>query len=63
VERVTLVGGAAEIRLVGAVKIGGACDAPRIDAQIRETALQFQTVKRVAVFINDVPLERVLSAK
>lgn len=63
VERVTLVAGLAEIRLAGAVSLGGACDAPRVDAQIRQTALQFPTVKNVAVFINGVPLERVLSSK
>lgn len=51
------------IRLTGSVMLGGVCDAPRVEAQIEQTALQFSTVKEVAVFINDVPLEDVLSLK
>jgi len=43
--------------------LGGVCDAPRVEAQIEQTALQFSTVHEVAVFINDVPLEDVLSLK
>jgi len=62
-ERVTLTDGVAEIRLAGAITLGGACDAPRVDAQIRQTALQFPAVKRVDVYIKDVPLAKVLSAK
>ena len=51
------------IHLTGSVMLGGVCDAPRVEAQIEQTALQFSTVKDVAVFINDVPLEDVLSLK
>jgi hypothetical protein len=43
--------------------LGGTCDAPRLAAQIEQTALQFSTVNDVAVFVNDVPLEDVLSQK
>jgi hypothetical protein len=63
VQSVKVVDGTAEIRLAGSITLSGACDAPRVDSQIRETALQFPAITRVSVFVNDVPLERVLSAK
>ena len=58
---VTIEQGKAVIHLTGSVTLGGVCDAPRVEAQIEQTALQFSTVNEVAVFINDVPLEDVLS--
>ena len=60
---VTIEQGKAVIHLTGSVVLGGVCDAPRVEAQIEQTALQFSTVNEVAVFINDVPLEDVLSAR
>lgn len=60
---VTIEQGKAIIRLTGTVVLGGTCDAPRVQAQLEQTALQFSTVNDVAVFINDVPLEDVLSTK
>ena len=60
---VTIEQGKALIHLTGSVVLGGVCDAPRVEAQIEQTALQFSTVNEVAVFINDVPLEDVLSAR
>ena len=60
---VTIEQGKAVIHLTGSVMLGGVCDAPRVEAQIEQTALQFSTVDEVAVFINDVPLEDVLSLK
>ena len=53
----------AVIHLSGSLMLGGICDAPRVEAQIQQTALQFSTVNDVAVFINDIPLEEVLSSK
>ena len=55
--------GKAIIHLTGTVMLGGVCDSPRFEAQIEETALQFSTVSNVEVFINDIPLEDVLSQK
>jgi hypothetical protein len=55
--------GKAVIHLTGSLMLGGTCDAPRVEAQIEQTALQFSTVNDVAVFVNDVPLEEVLSTK
>ncbi|MBI5301917.1 MAG: GerMN domain-containing protein [Chloroflexi bacterium] len=63
IESVSVINERAEIRLSGSLKLGGVCDNPRVDAQIKETALQFATVKRVAVWINGKPLETLLSDK
>jgi len=60
---VTIDQGKAVIHLTGTVMLGGVCDAPRVEAQIKQTALQFSTVSDVEVFINDIPLEEVLSQK
>jgi hypothetical protein len=61
VTSVTIEQGKAIIHLTGSLTLGGVCDAPRVEAQIEQTALQFSTVNEVNVFINDVPLEDVLS--
>ena len=55
--------GNAIINLTGTIMLGGTCDAPRVQAQIEQTALQFSTVSDVTVFVNDVPLEDVLSSR
>lgn len=60
---VTIEGVKAIIHLTGSLILGGVCDNPRVEAQIEETALQFSTVKDVSVFVNDKPLEEVLSLK
>jgi hypothetical protein len=55
--------GNAIVHLTGSITLGGVCDAPRVQAQIEQTALQFSTVSEVTVFVNDVPLEDVLSSR
>ncbi len=55
--------GTALVRLSGALRLGGGCDAPRIAAQLEQTALQFPAVRRVEVFVNDEPLDALLSAR
>lgn len=58
---VTLRNGLATIRVTGEGPfIAGVCDAPRITEQIRATARQFPTVRRVAVFVNGRTLESAL---
>lgn len=58
---VTLRNGLATIRITGEGPfIAGVCDAPRIAEQIRATARQFPTVRRVAVFVNGRSLESAL---
>jgi hypothetical protein len=63
VDDITLVASKATIYFSGKVLLGGVCDNPRFDAQIKETALQFSTVKQVSVFVNKIPLDQVLSLK
>ncbi|MGB8980724.1 MAG: GerMN domain-containing protein [Anaerolineales bacterium] len=60
---VTIEQGKAIIHLTGSIMLGGTCDAPRLQAQIEQTALQFSTVTDVDVFINDKPIEEALSTK
>ncbi len=60
---VTIEQGKAIIHLAGTIVLGGTCDAPRVQAQIEQTALQFSTVSDVEVFVNDIPLEDVLSTQ
>lgn len=55
--------GEAVIKLSGILQLGGACDNPRVKAQIEETALQFQTVSTVRVLINNKPIDDVLSGR
>jgi LysM repeat protein len=62
-EDVAIVGGTARIRLSGTLLLGGACDTPRFEQQIRGTALQFPTVSEVEVWINGTPLDEALSAR
>jgi hypothetical protein len=58
---VSLRNGLATIRITGkGPYIAGVCDAPRITEQIRATARQFPTVRRVAVLVNGRPLARAL---
>ena len=63
VSAVSIQQGKAIIHLMGRLMLGGACDAPRAQAQIEQTALQFSTVNDVDVFVNDTPLEDALSTK
>lgn len=53
----------AEINLTGDLQVGGICDAPRIEAQIRQTALQYSTIDQVRIFLEGQPLDQVLSGR
>jgi hypothetical protein len=48
--------GTATIKISGEVFVAGICDEPRIEEQIKATALQFLPVKRIKVLMNDLPL-------
>lgn len=63
VQDVAIVEGEAQIYLTGSLLLGGECDAPRVQAQLEQTALQFSTVQSVSIFINDIPLEEALASK
>lgn len=56
VDGIDIEDGTATINLSGTLREGGTCDAPRIDAQIRQTALQFDTIERVVINLNGAPL-------
>ena len=64
VESVSIDGnGKASVYLTGKLQMGGECDTPRVEAQLKQTVLQFQTVADVVIFINGKPLAEVLSLK
>jgi hypothetical protein len=62
-EGINLVNGRATIALSGTLTLGGACDNPRVMAQLEQTALQYSTVSSVAITLNGQPLESVLSGR
>ena len=53
----------ATIHLTGKLTLGGECDNPRVQAQLEQTALQFSTVKKVVIYVNNVELTKALSLK
>jgi hypothetical protein len=63
IDSINLVNLKAIINLSGKITLGGECDSPRAAAQIKETALQFSTVKDVVVNVNNVSLDQILSGK
>lgn len=63
VEEATLEDGIARIRLGGTLRLGGVCDHPRVEAQLRRTALQFAGVDSVAITVDGRPLEEILSMR
>jgi hypothetical protein len=53
-DRATVVNGTANIYLTGSLSgMAGVCDDPRAAIQIEETALQFPTVQRVQIYLNN----------
>ena len=53
--------GTAYVDLTGDLMLGGTCDSPRVEAQIEQTALQFDDVTGVEVTLDGEPLADVLS--
>lgn len=60
IDSVEIVDGEAVIRLSGTLDIAGVCDEPRVWMQLSETALQYETVDEVSIFIDDTPLDELL---
>jgi hypothetical protein len=60
---ISILSGKATINLSGSLVLGGVCDNPRVQAQIEQVALQFSTVRTVAVFLNGISLQQALSEK
>jgi hypothetical protein len=52
----TIVNREAIIYLTGELILGGICDDPRLRAQLEYTALQYDTVDSVTIFLNGQPL-------
>ncbi|HZW05233.1 MAG TPA: GerMN domain-containing protein, partial [Anaerolineaceae bacterium] len=63
VDSLTIVDGAATLRLTGQLMLGGVCDNPRVLAQIVRTLTHNPDVESAEVFINDTPLEDLLSGQ
>jgi hypothetical protein len=63
VESTSIDAGKASVYLTGSLIMGGECDAPRVQAQLEQTILQFPDVTAAAIFINGKPLADVLSLK
>jgi hypothetical protein len=62
-ESVSLENTKAVVKLSGTLVTGGVCNDPRIEAQLRETAMQFSTVKSVEIYLNNKTLKSYLSGK
>lgn len=60
---INIVNGVATVSLSGQLMLGGVCDAPRVQAQLEQTALQYTTVSAVNVLVNGAPLAEVLSGQ
>lgn len=63
VEGVDIDNSQAIIHLTGNLQVGGACDSPRVQAQLEQTALQYETVDSVMITVNGEPLESLLSGQ
>ena len=63
VESAVVENGTAVVRLTGQLMLGGVCDNPRVEAQIRKTAEQFSSVQQVEIFLNGEPLQESLSGR
>ncbi len=59
-ESVSVDDGQAKVRLSGTLTLGGVCDDPRVRAQLRQTALQYEGVNQVSIWIDGTPLDEVL---
>ena len=52
--------GTAQVAFSGEIVLGGVCDRPRVETQLRQTALQYSTVDEVNITVNGQPLDDVL---
>ncbi|MEZ4569714.1 MAG: GerMN domain-containing protein [Thermomicrobiales bacterium] len=57
VDSVSLTGNVAYISLSGEVAVGGTCDEPRFERQIRQTALSLSSIDEVNIMLNGEPLD------
>jgi hypothetical protein len=63
-DHATIENGTANIYLTGSLSgLAGTCDDPRASFQIKETALQFSTVKKVQLYLNGTATTLIPSEK
>lgn len=60
---IQMEGSTAIVALEGDVLLGGVCDTPRVQAQLTQTALQFEDVQNVEFLINGDPLLDVIAGE
>lgn len=53
----------ANIYLTGSLSLGGTCDSPRVEEQLKATAQQFPSIKTANFYINNIPLSEALSQR
>ncbi|MDP4008267.1 MAG: GerMN domain-containing protein [Candidatus Peregrinibacteria bacterium] len=53
----------ASVYLTGEYLLGGMCDTPRFDAQLRQTILQFPEIQQAFIFINGTEIGELFSAQ
>jgi hypothetical protein len=63
IDSLSIVDRRATVNLSGTLQISGACDAPRVQAQIEETVRQFATISSADIFVNGVRLADALSQR
>jgi hypothetical protein len=63
VDGINIEDGEATIALSGNILTGGTCDVPRIEQQLRQTALQYDTIDSVMITVNGEALDDLLSAQ
>jgi hypothetical protein len=63
IHEIEIENGVATVKLTGQVQLGGTCDSPRFAEQLKATVLQFPTVTKAEIFINDRPLSEITSQK
>lgn len=63
VDGVVIENGEALIELSGEIITGGFCDEPRIEQQLWQTALQYETVDSVTIYVNGKPLNEIFSVQ
>jgi len=63
IEPVPALPGAYRIHLGGNLRLGGACDNPRVRRQLEATATQFPEVEEVEIFLGEEPLDAAMAAR
>jgi hypothetical protein len=63
IDDLAIVDGRATVNLAGTLRLNGACDAPRVQAQLEETVRQFATVRSADIFVNGTRLADAMSQR